>query len=208
MIKAVSILRESKVDSKGREIENRVILTPALVQNLVAQCPKVKVYVEKDAGAKIDCSDRSYEGSGAEICSHNKALQQDLILGVKETKMNDFADLQENIFMSYQHFAQSRDRTEAAVKTRAVFVALETMEKDGVFPCLAPMSEAAAKIIARHADEYALLKKKIITSGLPETGLHGAKTTILGGGSVGRTAAEEFSERGCEVYLLEKYPAR
>jgi hypothetical protein len=28
--------------------------------------------------------------------------------------------------------------------------------------------------------------KKIITSGLPETGLHGVKTTILGGGSVGR----------------------
>ena len=76
------------------------------------------------------------------------------------------------------------------------------------FPCLAPMSEAAAKIVARHADEFALISKKIISSGLPETGLNGLKAVVLGGGRVGQTAAEEFSERGCSVSLLENNPQR
>jgi len=216
MIKSISVLRESKVDSQGREIENRVIFTPYLVKEIKLKCQTVEVFVEKDAGLKIDFANASYEGAGAKIATHDEALSRDLILAVKETETNDFEKLRNNIWVSFQHFAQSKQRTELALQTSkekgTLFIALETMqeEREGIpfFPCLAPMSEAAAKIIARHADEYALLTKKIITSGLPETGLHGAKVTILGGGSVGKTAAEEFSERGCEVTLLEKVPAR
>ncbi len=212
MVKSLAVLRESKVDGKGREIENRVILIPPLIRTLQAECGSVEICVEKDAGAKIDFDDSSYNKAGAKIITHGEALSRDLILGVKETKPADFKGLRDNIWLSFQHFAQSRERTELALKTSqekgTIFMTLETMEENGRFPCLAPMSEAAAKVIARHADEYALLKKKIITSGLPETGLHGTKVTILGGGSVGKTAAEEFSERGCEVHLLEKRPEK
>ena len=212
MVKTVAILRESKIDPKGREVENRVSLTAPLVRSLLNQCPEVEVFVEKDAGAKIDFPDPSYQAAGAVICSHAEALQKDLVLGVKETRLEDLSKLSANLFISFQHFAASRERTEAALKTKAVYVALETMEENRegfpFFPCLAPMSEAAAKVIARHADEYALLTKKIITSGLPETGLHGTKVAVFGGGSVGKTAAEEFSERGCEVTLLDKNSAR
>jgi alanine dehydrogenase len=209
MVRTLAILRETKTDAKGREVESRVILTPPLVSRLKERFPSLQLYVESGAGAKIDFTDQAYEQAGAYICSHAKALEQDIVIGVKETRPDDFARLRDNIFMSYQHFAESRGRTEAAIKTRATYLAYETMEDaGGRFPCLAPMSEAAAKVIARHADEYALLSKKIITSGMPETGLHGVKVAILGGGSVGRTAAEEFSERGCEVTMLEKNPAR
>jgi len=208
MIKSIAILRESKTDSKGREVENRVIIPAPLLQQVKDKFPGLQIYVESGAGSRIDYPDPSYEQSGASICTRGKALEQELVLGVKETRLEDFSKLGLNIFISYQHFAAGRERTEAAMKTRATFIALETMEEDGKFPCLIPMSEAAAKIIARHADEYALLSKKIITSGLPETGLHGAKVAVIGGGSLGKTAAEEFSERGCEVTLLEKNPAR
>jgi alanine dehydrogenase len=212
MVRTISVLRESKIDSQEREIENRVILSPPLIKEIYAQCQGIEFFTEKDAGKKIDFENSSFEAAGAKIVSHPEALAKDLILGVKETKKTDFAKLRNNIWISYQHFAQSRERTELALniskKKGTVFIALETMESrqddHPFFPCLAPMSEAAAKVIARHADEYALLAKKIITSGLPETGLHGVKTVILGGGSVGKTAAEEFSERGCEVFLLEK----
>ncbi|MBU0672030.1 MAG: hypothetical protein KJ732_03265 [Candidatus Margulisbacteria bacterium] len=213
MIKSLAILRESKTDTKGREVESRVVITPTLAKELKTKCRGLELFVEKDAGAKIDCFDHLYEEAGAVIVTHEAALAKDVILGVKETPSQDFARLKANLWISYQHFAQSKERTVKALKAGQVaFLALETMETqvDGhpFFPCLAPMSEAAAKVIARHADEYALLKKKIITSGLPETGLHGVKTTILGGGSAGKTAAEEFSERGCEVFLLEKTPSR
>jgi alanine dehydrogenase len=210
MVNSLAVLRETKCDAQGREVENRVVLTPALVQSLKAQCPELNIYIEKNAGAKIDCPDDAYQAAGATVCSHEEALQKELIAGVKETRSEDFPKLAGNIFMSFQHFAESRQRTEFALKTKTTYLAWETMETkvDGhpFFPCLAPMSGAAAKIIARHADEFALFSKKIITSGLPETGLHGTKVAILGGGSVGRTAAEEFSERGCEVTLLDKNP--
>jgi len=214
MVRTIAVLRESKVDHKRREVENRVALTPPLVRELYDRCPGIEVFIEKDAGAKIDFTNSDYEKAGAKICLHSAALSKDIIVGVKETKLTDFAKLRNNVWISYQHFAQSKDRTSLAMKTNnrkgTAFVALETMEieKDGqpFFPCLAPMSEAAAKIIARHADEFALLQKKIISSGLPETGLHGLKTVVFGCGSVGRTAAEEFSQRGCEVTILEKNP--
>jgi alanine dehydrogenase len=216
MVKSLAILREIKVDSKQREVENRVILTPPLISRLRSSCPGIEICTVQGCGNKIGFSDESYAKAGARIVSHDEALGMDLILGVKETRVVDAKKLRDNICISYQHFAQSRPRSQAALQASkekgTTFVALETMqsEKDGYpfFPCLAPMSEAAAKIIARHADEHALLTKKIITSGLNQTGLHGVKTTIVGGGSVGRTAAEEFSERGCEVFLLEKTPAR
>jgi alanine dehydrogenase len=212
MLKTIAILRESKTDTGGREIENRVILTPAQISEIKNRCRDVGLFVEAGAGAKIDFQDNDYEKAGAVICTHLEALTKQLIIGVKETKPADFPKLRDNIFLSFQHFAQSQERTKTALKTRATFLALETMEiiKSGqsFFPCLAPMSEAAAKVIARHADEYALLTKKIITSGLPETGLHGLKVAVIGGGMAGRTAAEEFSERGCEVSILEKNPAR
>jgi alanine dehydrogenase len=168
MVESLAILRETKCDFKGREVENRVVLTPALVKNLLAQCPELTVHVEQNAGAKIDCPDEAYRTAGALPCSHDEALQKDIVVGVKETRSEDFSKLADNIFMSFQHFAESRRRTESALKTKTIYLAWETMETkvDGhpFFPCLAPMSEAAAKIVARHADEFALFSKKIITS--------------------------------------------
>ena len=216
MASGASVLRESKVDTKGREVENRVILTPPLLRELVSRCGNTEFFVEKGAGEKLEFSDSAYQGVGAKLVSRQEALSKDVIMGVKEPRLADLKLLRNNLWVSYLHFAQSKPRTESALHTSrekgTVFLGLETMErqKEGApfFPCLAPMSEAAAKVIARHADEYALLKKKIITSGLPETGLKGVKAVILGGGSVGKTAAEEFSERGCEVVLLEKISSR
>lgn len=213
---SAAVLRESKVDPKGREVESRVVLPPPLLKELVSRCPGAEFFVEKGAGEKIEFSDSAYQGIGAKIVSREEALSKDVVMGVKETRLADLPLMRDNLWVSYQHFAQSKPRTEAALRASkekgSAFIGLETMETQKeeapFFPCLAPMSEAAAKVIARHADEYALLKKKIITSGLQETGRQGARVVILGGGSVGKTAAEEFSERGCEVVLLEKMASR
>ncbi|MFA4967109.1 MAG: hypothetical protein WC624_02695 [Candidatus Margulisiibacteriota bacterium] len=205
----ISILRESKKDAKGREVENRVILTPPLITTLKKECPKAEIIVEADAGKKIGFTDEDYLNAGAKkIVSHEQALSADLVLGVKETKLEDFNKLKKNIFMSYQHFAESRERTKAALDSGAAFICLETMEKeiDGrkTFPCLAPMSEAAARVVVRHADWFALLSKHIIGSGLSQTGFKNLKVMILGAGTVGRTAAKEFGNRGYEVHLIDR----
>ena len=204
----VSILRESKIDIKGREIENRVALTPELISELKKRCPSAEIFVEAGAGNKIGFIDSDYQYAGAKIVPHDDALSADLVLGVKETRIEDFPKLKNNIFMSYQHFAESRERTDKAINTGATFICFETMEiqKDGrpYFPCLAPMSEAAARILVRHADVYALLKSKIISSGLSGTNFKKLKVTILGAGNVGKTAALEFASRGYEVHLIDR----
>ncbi len=211
MISSLSVLRESKTDASGREVENRVIFTPGQVKEISLQAPGVKIFVEDGAGLKIGIADGEYQKAGAAIVSHDEALQKDLIAGVKETKPEDFPKLGNSIWLSYQHFAESEERTKLALSSKAAFIALETIEKDHKFPCLAPMSEAAGRIVARHADIHALLKLKIISSGLSQTGLKGSKAVIIGAGTVGRTAAEEFKARGYSVELLgrsEVSPAR
>ena len=212
MIFSLSILRESKADQKGREVENRVILTPELVKEIKNQLLEIEIFVEDGAGLKINIPNLEYKKVGAEIVSHEEALKKDLILGVKETKPEDFPKLGRSIWLSYQHFAESKKRTELAVKTSkekgTIFMALETIEAEKKFPCLAPMSEAAGRIVVRHADMHALLIKKIISSGLSQTGMKGLRAVVLGGGSVGKTAAEEFSVRGYEVTILGKTLAK
>jgi alanine dehydrogenase len=205
----ISILRESKTDARGCEVENRVILTPPLVKEFSKKCPTAEIRVESGAGEKIDFKNDDYLKAGAKkIVSHDEALAADLILGVKETKLEDFGKLKGNIFMSYQHFAESKERTNSALNSGAAFICLETMEvqKDDRphFPCLAPMSEAAARILVRHADWFALSSKKIIGSGLSQTGLKNLRVTILGAGTVGRCAAKEFGNRGYEVHLIDR----
>lgn len=202
----VSILKESKLDEKRREVENRVILTPPLLSQLAKLA---EIIVESRAGEKIGYTDADYQKIGARIVSHKEALGADLILGVKETQPEDFSQLTPTtLFMSYQHFAQSRERTEKAQKTGATFLCLETMEteKEGrkYFPCLSPMSEAAARILVRHADWWALRSAKTISSGLSQTGMKSLRVTILGAGTVGRTAAREFGHRGYEVHLIDR----
>ncbi len=204
MISSLAVLRETKTDSSGREVESRVIFTPDLISQIKAQFPATGIFVEDGAGSKIGISNNEYQKTGARIVSHDEALKKDLVVGVKETKPEDFPKLRGSIWLSYQHFAESEERTKLALRSKTVFLALETIEKDGRFPCLAPMSEAAARIVARHADVHALLKMKIISSGLSQSGMKGLKATILGAGTVGRTAAEEFSARGYKVELLDR----
>lgn len=206
MIASLSVLRESKVDSSGREVESRVIFTPQHISELRDKAPSVKIFVEDGAGSKINIPNSEYQKSGAEIVSHDEALKKELVLGVKETKPDDYPKLGGSIWISYQHFAESQKRTELALKSRSVFIALETIEekKNGssYFPCLAPMSEAAGRIVVRHADVHALLKMKTISSGLSQTGKKGLKAVIIGSGTVGRAAAEEFTARGYKVEML------
>jgi alanine dehydrogenase len=159
MIRSLSVLRESKVDAQGREVENRVIFIPSLLKEIKTKCPKIEIYVEKDAGAKIDFPNHAYEEVGAKIVSHDEALTKDFVLGVKETRIEDFPKLRDNLWLSYQHFAQSKERTELAVKESkekgTIFMALETMEetREGhpFFPCLA--SEALGTMVLPYVVE-------------------------------------------------------
>ncbi|MFC1496331.1 hypothetical protein ACFL52_02840 [Candidatus Margulisiibacteriota bacterium] len=201
----IAILRESKRDAQSRIVENRVVMPPDVVEKLISALPHTRVFVEAHAGQKIGHTDKEYEAVGAKMVSHTQAFKADLVLGVKETQYTDFHNIHKNnIVISFQHFAASGYRTKKAKSTKATYICLETIQIDNKFPCLAPMSEAAAKVVARHADMFALINQKTIASGLSFKESKRLKVTILGAGTVGKTAAREFSARGLEVHLLDR----
>jgi len=208
-IRSIGLLKEIKHG------EFRVLFTPEHIRKLV-NATKAKVFVSERAGEWIGASDLAYASAGATICSRDEALTKDLIVGVKETQPGDFAKLGEgSIHMSYEHFAQSQERTlaalEASLKKGVTFIALETMQDiHGGFPTLAPMSEAAAEIVSQLAPAMFLrpFGNGYLPSGLPQSNIAGLKAVVLGGGIVGRTAAIRLISMGVSVKLLEANPER
>lgn len=185
--------------------------------------PKVPIFVATGAGFGINVSDSDYRALGAKILKREKILQLPFVIGVKETQPGDHKIMGPGIHMTYEHFAESLDRTIKAIHTseeRSVaFIALETMmkvdEKNNrrTFPTLAPMSIAAAEIVAQLLPWHFLQQNsekplRMLPSGLPSFGVPSLKAVVLGGGIVGETAAKRLAAMGLDVHLLEPNKAR
>lgn len=220
-VKSIGVLSETK------KAEYRVILPPELVKRWRTEMPKVPIFVATGAGFGIGVSDSDYRALGAKILKREKILQLPFVIGVKETQPDDHKIMGPGIHMTYEHFAESRDRTEKAIRTSkergVAFIALETMEKYDdknkrpTFPTLAPMSIAAAEIVAQLLPWHFLKQDsknpkmeplRMLPSGLPIHGVPSLKAVVLGGGIVGETAANRLAAMGLEVYLLETDEAR
>jgi len=112
----------------------------------------------------------------------------------------------DHIVFTYFHFAASESLTQGFLKTGAVAVAYETVEKNGQLPLLIPMSEVAGRMATQEGAR--LLEKNnggrgILLGGVP--GVQPAVVTVLGGGIVGMNAAKVASGMGAKVYLLDNH---
>ena len=91
------------------------------------------------------------------------------------------------------------------MKTRAVCIAYETVQKDdGSLPLLIPMSEVAGRMAPQEGAKY--LEKSqggrgILLGGVP--GVEPANVLILGGGIVGSNAAKIAAGLGARVTILD-----
>jgi len=204
---SIGVVREIKTDWRGRPVENRVIFTPDHIRRLVNNTG-VQVVVEKDAGINSGYSNAEYIKAGARIDSRKEVLAQDIVFGVKETQKKDHRFLRAALHMSYEHFADAYEALKRALKTSkeegTIFLALETMQNlKGLFPTLAPMSEAAAEEVAQLVPAIFLKYFKMLPSGLPRCHIAPLVALVLGGGIVGKTAAVRLCEMGLEVTILE-----
>ncbi len=187
--------------------ENRVALTPAGAYELTNR--KHEVFVEKSAGIGSGFSDEEYIKAGAKILSTAKEVYDiaDLIVKVKEPLESEYSLIRENqVVFTYFHFASSPTLTQAMIKTNAVCIAYETVEKaDHSLPLLVPMSEVAGRLSAQEG-AY-MLEKKHGGKGLLMGGVAGTKkasVVILGGGVVGTQAAIISSGLGANVTVLDR----
>lgn len=196
----VGVLKEIK------NKENRVSMTPAGVEQMVARGHSVQV--ETTAGDGSGFSDDAYVAAGATIAASVQDIyeQCEMIMKVKEPLPVEYPMIRKGqILFTYFHFAAAEELTKAIIDTESIAVAYETVEKaNGSLPLLTPMSEVAGRMAIHEGAKY-LEKtyngKGILLGGVP--GVSPGTVVVIGGGVVGTNAAKMACGMGAKVYLLD-----
>ena len=183
----IGILKEVKAE------ENRVALTPGGAEVMIQNGHRV--LVKKDAGKASGFQDIDYADAGAEIVQEALEIfsQAEMILKVREPELEEYELIREDqVLFSFFHLASSEERTRSLLKTGAVCIAYETIQKtDGILPLLTPMSEVAGPMAIQEGAKYLEMTKGghgILLGGVP--GVDPGTVLILGGGVVGINAAK------------------
>lgn len=194
------------VPTEIKNAECRVGLTPDSVRELTASGHVV--LVQSGAGLGIGSSDADYVAAGGVITTTAADVfeQAEMIVKVKEPQAVERALLRsDQILFTYLHLAPDPDQTHDLLESGAVCIAYETVTApDRGLPLLAPMSEVAGRMSVQ-AGAYCLEHthggKGLLLGGVP--GVERARVVIIGGGIVGRHAAEIAVGMGADVWVLD-----
>jgi alanine dehydrogenase len=186
--------------------ENRVGLVPVEVETLRQYGHTV--IVETKAGVGSGFEDSAYIEAGAKIAKNAKEVyhKADMIIKVKEPIKSEYNQIRrDQIVFTYFHFAASKELTTAMIKSQAVCIAYETVQKDdGSLPLLIPMSEVAGRMAPQEGAKYlerTMGGRGILLGGVP--GTEPANVIVLGGGIVGTQAAKIAAGFGAKVTILD-----
>ena len=186
--------------------ENRVGMTPSGVAELVRKGHQV--LDQHTAGEGSGFADADYQKVGAQIVStiEDVYAQADMIVKVKEPIEPEYALVRQGqVLFTYFHFACEEELTHAMMKSGAICIAYETVERDDrSLPLLIPMSEVAGRMAVQNGAYY-LQKTKggkgKLMAGVP--GVKPARVLVLGGGTVGEAAARIAAGMGAEVTITD-----
>jgi len=196
-----------------KEIKNgefRVAMMPNQAAELVAQGHRVDV--EAAAGIGSGFEDQSYLDAGANIVKQAVDVWNvDLVLKVKEPLPQEYTYFRAGLgLFTFLHLAGAPELTKALLKKKMCGIAYETVMLDnGSLPLLAPMSQVAGRVAMLFAAH--LLQKNcmgnfagkgMLLGGI--TGVGQGKVIIIGGGNVGRHAAQVAIGLGAEVVIFDQ----
>jgi alanine dehydrogenase len=196
----VGILKEIKTE------ENRVCMTPAGVEVMIANGNTL--LVEKNAGCGSGHDDGAYAKAGAEIVNTPAEIfkRSEMVMHVKEPLPAEYDMIREGqILFTFLHLAADERQTRALLKSKAVCIAYETIQKpDGSLPLLIPMSEVAGRMAIQQGAKYLETSHGgdgVLLGGVP--GVDPGNVVVLGGGIVGINAAKMACGLGAKVYILD-----
>jgi len=166
------------------------------------------VLVEKDAGIASGFGNDAYAEAGAEIVETPQEIygRSEMVMHVKEPMSSEYDLIRENqIVFTYLHLAAAEELTGALIRSGAVCIAYETIQKaDGSLPLLTPMSEVAGRMAVQEGAKYletAQGGQGVLLGGVP--GVVPGKVVVIGGGVVGTNAAKMACGLGAMVYILD-----
>ena len=186
--------------------ENRVALVPGGAEALVRAGHTV--LVERGGGAGSGFEDSAYEAFGAQIVptAEEVWMRSDMIMKVKEPIAREWPLMRENqVIFTYFHYAADEALTKAAIASKAVTLAYETVQlPSGELPLLTPMSEVAGRMAVQEGAKY--LEKYyggrgILLGGVP--GVENGHVLIIGGGVVGTNSAKMAAGLGARVTIMD-----
>jgi len=196
----VGVPREIKQD------EYRVAMLPVGVEELVQGGHRV--LVETAAGQGSGIPDDEYLACGAEIVESCEQVwaEAGVVIKVKEPQPSEIEQLRSGqLLMTYFHFAADEDLTRGVLESGATAVAYETLRgRNGDLPCLTPMSEVAGRMSIQQGAKYLERPQEgrgILLGGVP--GVGPAHIVILGGGVVGKNAAQIAAGFQADVAILD-----
>jgi alanine dehydrogenase len=166
------------------------------------------VFVQHTAGEGSGFGDDAYVKAGAQILPaiEDVYARAEMIVKVKEPIAPEYPLVRkEQVVFTYFHFACEEELTHAMMKSGAICIAYETVEKDDrSLPLLIPMSEVAGRMATQNGAYY-LQKTKggkgKLMAGVP--GVKPAKVLVLGGGTVGEAAARIAAGMGADVTITD-----
>jgi alanine dehydrogenase len=200
---------ESMIVGVPREIkqdEYRVALIPVGAEELTKAGHRV--LIEKNAGQGSGIPDEMYVENGAVIVETAEEIwaESELIIKVKEPQTVELPLMRAGqLVFTFFHFAADEELTRGVLQTGATAVAYETLEgSQGRLPCLTPMSEVAGRMSIQEGAKYLERPQEgrgILLGGVP--GVPPAHIVILGGGVVGKNAAQIAAGFQANVSILD-----
>lgn len=195
----VGVLREVKAH------ERRVALTPSGVRALAERGHRA--LVETDAGLGSGHSDDEYRSAGADIAPDASSVfdTATLLLHVKEPQPSEFSLFRpHHTLFTYLHLAAAPDVADALCASGCRAIAYESVEVDGHFPLLVPMSIVAGRLATQFAASFLEARhggRGMLMGGLP--GVEPTTVVVVGAGTSGRHAALVAAAMGAEVVVLD-----
>lgn len=196
----VGVPKEVKAD------EYRVAMLPVGVEELTKAGHRV--LVEQGAGIGSGILDDQYAIHGAEIVENAEAVfgEAELIVKVKEPQSEEWPLLRTGqMLFTYFHFAADEQLTREVLDTEVTAIAYETLRgRDGRLPLLTPMSEVAGRMSVQEGAKFLERPQEgrgILLGGVP--GVSPAHILVLGGGIVGKNAAQIAAGFQADVVLMD-----
>jgi alanine dehydrogenase len=193
------------VPKEIKDHEHRVSVTPDGAQALLKAGHVV--WMEASAGEGSGFSDDAYRRVGVQVTSSKEEVfeKADLIVKVKEPQLSECRFFRPGqVLFTYLHLASSPELTKALLDARVTAIAYETTEdRHGSLPMLKPMSEIAGRMAVQIGARYLERLqggRGVLLAGVP--GVAPANVVILGGGTVGSSAARIAVGMGAQVTVI------
>ncbi|MDR0814690.1 MAG: alanine dehydrogenase [Bacteroidales bacterium] len=193
------------IPKESDDCENRIVLTPETVHNLVNQGHQI--LVESDAGTGCNYTNLQYSEMGAYIVDRAEVYQADILLKINPPQLKEIQLMKTRqvLFSFLPPFQLNEDYINLLINKQITALSFDTIkDHNGCYPLVRSMSEIAGTLAIQLASKYMSLAadgKGILLGGV--SGVNPAEVVIIGAGTAAEFAARAAIGMGAFVRIFD-----